>query len=116
MDAANRALCYFYRHPPPGSGVAPVAFRKIPALVVKQDGQHPCRSAVHKAVKEWHTEKRTRGRKKGWRKTTVDEDKVLMRTFHKVRPPGHGVEPRGVHQALPRSLQRSLACEPCAED
>ena len=109
MDAANRALCYFYRHPPPGSGVAPVPFRKIPALVVKENGEHPCLSAVHQAVKQWHVEKGVRGRKKGWRKTTVDEDNVLMRTFHKLRPPGHGIESREVHQALPKALQKKLS-------
>ena len=109
MDASNRALCYFYRHPPAGSGVAPVSFRKIAALVFKKDGEHPSPAAVHKAVKEWRMEKRARGRKQGWRKTTTHEDKVIMRTFHKLRPPGHGVESRDVHQALPRALQRKLS-------
>ena len=64
---------------------------------------------MHKAVTEWHTEKQRRGRKQGWRKTTAEDGKVLMRTFHKLRPPGHGVESRGVHQALPRALQLKIS-------
>ena len=35
MDAATQALCFFYRNPPPGSGVPPQPFKKIPKLVGK---------------------------------------------------------------------------------
>ena len=39
MSAENRALCYFYRHPPPHSGAQPVKqWTKIAQLVWNADG------------------------------------------------------------------------------
>ena len=42
------------------------------------------------------------GRKKGTTKTTQEEDKVIMATFKKLRPPGAGVDSRLIHDALPK--------------
>jgi len=89
MDALTRALCYWYRHPPANSGVEPAPYETIAGEVGFSVG------AVYKAVQSFNAPKQKRGRKKGWRKTTKSEDKVIMSTFHKVRPPGHGVESRG---------------------
>ena len=33
MDAATQALCFFYRNPPPESGVKPQAYKAIPKLI-----------------------------------------------------------------------------------
>ena len=109
MDSDNRALCYWYRHPPAKSGVEALSYRAISRIVVKRDGEHPSAAAVHKAVVEWRRAKTERGRKRGWRKTTPEEDKVIMRTFHKLRPPGHGIDSQELHRALPRALQQKVS-------
>ena len=44
----------------------------------------------------------------GWRKTTKAQDKTIMKTFKKIRPPGHGVDSRKLHQALPRKLKKTV--------
>ena len=94
MDANNCALCYFYRHPPPGSDAKPMKYTDIAGVVVKKGGKHPSVGGVHKAVKEFMDVKQTRGRKKGWRKTSKAEDAAILAAFHKWRPPGHGVVSR----------------------
>ena len=109
MNAGDRALCYFYRHPPADSGVRPLSYRRIARLVVKKNGTQPSSTGVYKAVAEFRTIKRARGRRAGWRKTTKDEDKIIMSTFHKLRPPGHGVTARGLHRALPLALKRKVS-------
>lgn len=108
MDAKNCALCYFYRHPPPGSDVKPMKYTDIAGIVVKKDGTHPSVGGVHKAVKEFTGVKQTRGRKKGWRKTSKTEDAAILAAFHKCRPPGHGVVSREVSTALPRTLRTKV--------
>ena len=45
----------------------------------------------------------------GWRKTTKREDKTIMNAFKKLRPPGHGVDSRMVHSALPKKLKKKVA-------
>ena len=87
MDAENKALCYFYRHPPPSSNVPPSSYAKIADMVVKKDGEQPSVGGVFNAVKEFRKAKKVRGRRIGWRKTTKHEDKVIKATFHKLRPP-----------------------------
>ena len=49
-----------------------------------------------------------RGRPVGRTATTKQEDKKLLATFHKVRPPGHGVDSRVVHKHLPKKLQAKI--------
>ena len=108
MNAENRALCYFYRFPPKDSGVRPLSFPKIAQIVRKQDGTCPTAEGVRLGVRDFHREKFQRGRKQGWRKTSAADDKVLMKTFHKVRPAGAGVVARDVDDALPARLQGKL--------
>ena len=108
MDANNCALCYFYRHPPPGSDAKPMKYADIADIVVKKDGEHPSVGGVHKAVKEFMEVKQTRGRKTGWRKTSKAEDAAILAAFHKCRPPGHGVVSREVSAALSRTLRQKV--------
>ena len=77
-------------------------------LVTKTDGTVPSPGAVSKAAKDFMLEKKIRGRKKGWRKTTKEEDRKVMDTFKKLRPPGHGVDSRVVHKALPKKLKKKI--------
>ena len=46
--------------------------------------------------------------KKGWRKTSKAEDKVIMTKFHKIRPPGHYVDSRKLRKALPSQLRKKI--------
>ena len=89
MNAENRALCYFYRHPPKGSGVQPVKkWAQIARLVWNADGKtHPTPNAVKYCVLNWKQVNKKRGRKNGWRKTTKQEDKKILATFQKARQP-----------------------------
>lgn len=106
MDDKNKALCFYYRHPPKDSAVKPVPFRKIRCLVWNKDGKtHPNASSVHRAVAGWRLQKAQRGRKVGWRKTTPAEDGQILKTFHKVRPPGFGVTSTKVCDHLRRPLR-----------
>ena len=63
MDEKTKALCYFYRHPPPKSGVQPMPFCKIPSLLPCTPRPHV--HQVRKAVKTFHFKKKTKGRAKG---------------------------------------------------
>ena len=54
-------------------------------------------------------DKAKRGRKKGWRKTTKAEDKIVLATFKKNRPPGCGIDSREVKSKPPRNLQAKIS-------
>ena len=83
-------------------------FWEIATKVKKTDGTPPSIGAIKEAVYTFHEEKQKVGRKKGWRKTTKSEDKVILKVFHKVRPPGHGVSARKVCEFLPRKLKAKI--------
>ena len=107
MDAATQALCFFYRNPPPESGVKPQPYKAIPKLI-----HQPQMSLgrVKMAVKRFLKKKRPRGRKPGWRKTTPAEDKAMLDAFHKVRQPlGSLVEARDVWKALRPTLRNKVS-------
>ena len=107
MDPATQALCYFYRHPPPNSGVRPQRFKAIPALIQQPRMQV---NRVKQAVARFMQKKAARGRKTGWRKTTPAEDAAIFAAFQRVRQPlGILVEARDVWKALRPSL-RSKVC------
>ena len=106
VDQRNRALCFALRHPP--KGVKKTPYCEIAKKVVKQDGKHPSINAVWEIVKNYNAKKSPGGRPVGSRKTTKDEDRVIMSTFRKVRPPGHGVDARMVHSALPKKLRKKV--------
>ena len=101
-----QALCYFYRHPPPGSGVKPQPFSAIPTLIKAPSMGI---SRVKMAVRRFHLKRQTRGRKVGWRKTTPADDAAILACFKKVRQPlGSLVEAHDVWQALPVSLRNKV--------
>ena len=106
MDDTNRALCYALRNPP--KGTKPMKFTDIIKKVKKTDGSRPTIGGVSLAVANFHAAKNPVGRPKGSRKTTKAEDKMLLKAFHKVRPPGHGIDSRRVQKALPKKLQNKM--------
>ncbi len=109
MDDLNVALAYFYRNPPPGSGVKPVPYDTIARdLVVNKDGTRPTKQGVWNAVQNFNCTKGQRGRKKGWRKTTKADAKVIKTKFFKLRPPGHGISSPQLHRALPKKLRDQI--------
>ena len=89
MNAVNRALCFFCRYPPKGSGVQLVKkWAAIARLVWNADGKtHPSANVVKYCVQNWKRVNKKRGRKKGWRKTTTQEDKKILVSFKKARKP-----------------------------
>ena len=84
MDPATQALCFFYRNPPAESGVKPQPYKAI-AKLIKQPKINTSRLKM--AVHRFMVKKAPRGRKAGWRKTTVAEDNLIVSTFYKVRQP-----------------------------
>ena len=106
MSASMQALCYFYRNPPPGSGVKPQPYKAIPKLI-KAPSMEVGR--VKMAVRRFHLKRQTRGRKVGWRKTTPAEDATIFSCFKRVRQPlGSLVEARDVWRALPVALRSKV--------
>ena len=61
MNPENRALCFFYANPPEGYPKLPAS--RIAQLVKKTDGSHPTEASVRECVRNFHKEKKTRGRK-----------------------------------------------------
>ena len=61
-------------------------------------------------------EKKQRGKKKGQKNTTEPDDKAIMQIFHKVKPPGHGVDSRDVHKALPAKFKKKIERTPSRGD
>ena len=110
MDERTRALCYFYRHPPPGSNIKPQKFSKI-ALLVRKPGQPRLKpDTIRKVVVAFHSHRSARGRKAGWRKTSPAEDKLILKTFLKVRQPlGARVDARDVYNDLSDSLRKNVS-------
>ncbi len=107
MDLANRALCFQYRNPPKGQTKMP--FTQIRKLVRKTDGSRPEIGSIAGAAASFLKKgKGAVGRPEGWRKTTKAEDKVILKTFHKLRPPGHGITSRRVQSALPKGVRKKI--------
>ena len=107
MDFANRAMCYALRNPPPGTKKS--SFKQIAETVVKTDGTHPTMEAVRVAAVQFAVEKAKRGRKEGYKKTTAKEDRTIMKKFRHLRPPGHGIDSRRLHRALPAKVRRNIS-------
>ena len=106
MDAANRAMSFALRNPP--GGAKPMKFKFIRLLVKKTDGRKPGISAIQEAAASFNKVKEQTGRRAGTYKTSGAEDKKVLQTFKKLRPPGHGVDSRVVHKALPQKLQKKI--------
>jgi len=86
MDQDTRAMCFALRHPPRGE--QPTGLSTIQKMVRKQNGKKPTISAISQAAETFKDKKGKRGRPAGTKATTKEEDKKLMKTFLKVRPPG----------------------------
>jgi hypothetical protein len=111
MDAPTRAMCFALRNP--GKGHKPMRLVNIQKLISKKDAKRgkasrPTVQAISLAAKNFKAVKQQRGRKIGWRKTSKQEDKKILRTFHVLRPPGHGIDSRALRDALPKKLQRKV--------
>ena len=83
-------------------------YADIRKVVKKTDGKRPSLQAIAQAVAAYPLEKKLRGRKKGWRKTSRDEDKTILKTFHQKRPPGCGVTSKVIHDAMPRPVRKKI--------
>ena len=57
-------------------------------LVKKTDGTIPSEGAISMAARDYKDQKNKRGRKKGQKSTTRAEDKLILKAFKKMRPPG----------------------------
>ena len=108
MDFKNRLLCYSLRNPAPGTKRMTLRAIVAQKLVRKTDGSVPSKTAINDAARSMTKEKQQRGRREGWRKTTKQQDKTLLATFHRLRPKGHYVDSRMVHAALPRTLRTQV--------
>ena len=105
MGAKNSALCFFDRNPP--NGAKKLTYTEIAEIIRNEDDEHPTEGAFRQCVLNFHEPKAKRGRKAGYRKTSKAEDKLVLQTFLKLRPPGHGVDSRKVHMSLPKKLRAS---------
>ena len=76
--------------------------------VRKTDGSVPSTASMSEAAETFQVPKNPVGRKEGWRKTTKAEDKKILKTFLKVRPPGHGIDSRRIHRALPKKVKKKI--------
>ena len=108
MDEASRAMCYALRNP--GRDQKPVPLKEIRKLVTKKNTKKkPTLQAISQAAKTYPMEKMKRGRKIGQKKTSKQEDKRILQTFKKLRPPGHYVDSTTVRQALPLRLKSKIS-------
>ena len=106
MDDGQRAMCYALRHPP--GRAKPMKLNDIQELVRKTNGREPTLQAISGAARTYMDPKLKRGRRVGDRATTKLEDKQILKTFHKVRPPGYGVDSRTVHGACTKTIQKKI--------
>ena len=107
MDDANRAMCYALRHPGPGQ--KPLPYTDIRKVMRKKNGKHPSIPAMSMCVAQYKAFKHKTGRKPGSFKTTKQEDKQIMKAFHKMRPPGHGVFAWQIKTAMPKKLAKKVS-------
>ena len=103
MDDANRAMCYALRHPP-GRGAKPMKYCDIQKMVRKTNGRLPKIQAIAVAANTYKDAKGQRGRPKGSCKTSKAEDKKILKTFHKLRPPGCGIDSHEMEIGLPKKI------------
>ena len=102
MDLANKAICCAMRK-------TGAKLKDIRKLVKKTDGKRPSLAAISMAAASFHTEKKKRGVKPGSCKITKADEKKIMQKFHKLRPPGHGVDSRVILRALPKKLREMIS-------
>ena len=98
MDDANRAKCWALRN-------QKVKYTEIQKLVRKTDGTRPKIGSIAEAAKNYGKEKGAVGRPEGSRKTTKAEDRKILSTFHKLRPPGHYVDSPQSPQSIAQEVE-----------
>lgn len=64
--------------------------------------------AISETATKFMALKGKRGRKVGWNKTTKKDNRKIFKTFKRLRPPGHYVDSRIVHQGLPRRIKQAI--------
>ena len=106
MSLATRALCYAMRNPP--QGMRKYKLEEVRGVIAKNDGLPPSLGAISEAGRTFMDPKSQERRPVGSRKTTAAEDKVVLKTFHKIRPPGCGVDSRSLHNALPKKVSKKI--------
>ena len=111
MDLPNKAICYAMRNPSDGS--PKMKYKDLAKMVRKTDGTKPTIGAMCDAAKHFKFEKGQRGRPRGSKKTTKAEDKIVVNTFHAIRPPGHGVTSRTLHKSLPQKVKKKISPRTC---
>ena len=106
MEDRTQALCYFYRNTPSNSNARRQKYKDIPKLI----GQPRLKvSAVKMSVRRFKKQRQKRGRRCGWKKTTVAEDKQILATFHRVRKPlGSLCECNDVWKGLTAELREKV--------
>lgn len=108
MDDPTRAMCYALRNP--GPNTKPSKLKEIRKLVFKKDGKtRPTLAAISLAAATYKDEKLQRGRKKGQRSTSKEEDEKILKTFKKLRPPGHGIDSNVLKKALPQKIKSKVS-------
>ena len=90
-----------------------MAYKDIMKMVAKTDGSKPTVAAMCLCSQNFKKRKGQRGRPEGSNKTSKAEDKVLLDTFKKLRPPGHGVTSRRLHKALPKKISKKMSQRTC---
>ena len=111
MDDFNEGLCWAYRHPP--GGAKPLKLGSIRKLVRKTNGKRPTVQAISLAARTFKDDKQKRGRKLGKRATTKEEDKKILQKLKQLKPPGHYIDSRILHTALPKKLQEKIGKQTC---
>ena len=64
--------------------------------------------SLSEAANSFNQPKNIRGRKKGSRATSKSEDKEIKKKFLQLRPPGHGIDSRQLHKALPKKIKKKV--------
>ena len=109
MDTKNRALCFALRFPIEGKPRMTLKHIVKKKMVRKTDGTVPSEAAISKAAKSFNEGNEDgRGRPTGSRNTTAAEDRVIMKTFKKLRPPGAYVDARIIHTNLPKKIKDKI--------
>ena len=106
IDASHRALAYAMRKPRDHDTRRTWSY--IAQHVKKTDGSRPGVRALQRIVKQWPRAAKTPGRKKGWRKTSPEDDKLILEKFRELRPHGHGIDARSLSAALPMPLKNRV--------
>lgn len=63
---------------------------------------------MSEAANSYTQPKKVVGRKKGSRATSKAEDEEIKKKFLQLRPPGHGIDSRELHKALPKKIKKKV--------